>query len=171
MTAENKGKAAVSRPKYRAQAQQNSDEAIRAAEERYEREKQQANKKLSATAQTAEEKALQTKEMAPQAKDPPMEKGRQGFVVAKDAILSATKNAVDYTAPVAEKAKDYTIQAAVGAKDMAKSAGGTTAEYTSDLKDKVAATGWAAAHFSTAKAVEGTKAAASVVQRVVGHAD
>lgn len=123
-------------------------------------------------------------------KDATLEKGQeQGYVTATKETISS---AVEKTAPVAEKAKEYTLQAA----EMAKSAGGTTASYVgekavqakdvtveggksaagyaakvaADLKDKAAAVGWAAAHFSTDMTVQGTKAAAHVVEGAAGYA-
>nr|KYP53303.1 Seed biotin-containing protein SBP65 [Cajanus cajan] len=118
----------------------------------------------------------------PNAKDVTLEKGQQGYIAAaKDSITSAVEKA----APVAQKAKGYTLQAAEKAKcagcttasyvgEKAVEGGKTAAEYAGkvavDLKDKAVVAGWAAAHFSTEKTVEGTKAAAHVMEGAAGYA-
>ncbi|CAL0323595.1 unnamed protein product [Lupinus luteus] len=175
--------------KYRQEAKQNQNEAISAAQERYERAKQAANETLSNTTQTTQEKASQAKDIAlekgqqgygptkdtiTQAKDTTIEKGQQGYATTKDTITSAAKTAVEYTVPVAEKAKDYTIQAAVKTKDVTLETGKSAAQIAGkvavDLKDKATVAGWTAAHYSTQLTVDGTKAAANVVEGAAGYA-
>ncbi|XP_027343315.1 seed biotin-containing protein SBP65-like [Abrus precatorius] len=116
--------------------------------DRYERAKQQANETLNNTTQ----KSMQAKDIAIQ------------------KASSAAKTAAEYTAPVAEKAKGYTLQA----KDVTVESGKSAAEYAgkmaSNLKDKATVAGWVAAHYSTEKTVEGTKAAAHVVEGAAGYA-
>ncbi|XP_028778222.1 seed biotin-containing protein SBP65-like [Neltuma alba] len=200
--------------KYRGQVQENTMEAMRAAQDRYERAKQAASETVGSTTQTAQEKAAKaretamekaaqakdvtqdkaaqaaqmaaqakdyTLEKAAQAKDVTLEKGQQGYAIAKDAISSATGTASDYTSQAAEKAKSagstttqYIGEKAGQAKDVTVETGKTAAEYAgkvaADLKDKATVAGWTAAHYSTEMTVEGTKAAANIVQGTAGYA-
>jgi len=165
----------------------------------YERTKQAASETLNSTAQIATqakdatvETLNSTAQIATQAKDATVETGQQGYALTKDTISSAAKTASEKTAPVAEKAKGYTLQVA----EKAKSAGGTTASYVgekaaqvkdvaaeggknaagyaakvaADLKDRAPVVGWAVAQFSTEMTVEGTKAAAHLVEGAAGYA-
>ncbi|XP_028807777.1 seed biotin-containing protein SBP65-like [Neltuma alba] len=167
--------------KYRGQVQENTMEAMRAAQDRYERAKQAASETVGSTTQTAQEKAAKARETAAQAKDVTLEKGQQGYAIAKDAISSATGTASDYTSQAAEKAKSagstttqYIGEKAGQAKDVTVETGKTAAEYAgkvaADLKDKATVAGWTAAHYSTEMTVEGTKAAANIVQGTAGYA-
>ncbi|CAL0328546.1 unnamed protein product [Lupinus luteus] len=120
--------------KYREEAKHKQNEAISAAQERYERTKQIANETLSNTRQTTQEKASQsnaillekgqqgygpTKDTTiTQAKHATTQKGQQGYATTKDTITSAAITTVEYTVSVAEKAMDYTIQATVNTKGM-----------------------------------------------------
>ncbi|TKY48923.1 Seed biotin-containing protein SBP65 [Spatholobus suberectus] len=125
------------------------DQAQKSAKERYERAKQAASETLNNTTQTA-----RGKDTASQAKDATLEKGRQGYAATKDTISSAAKTASEKTAPVAEKAKGYTLQAA----EKAKSAGGTTASYVGEkaaqAKDVTVESGKGAAEYAVKVAAD-----------------
>ncbi|CAL0309620.1 unnamed protein product [Lupinus luteus] len=54
-----------------------------------------------------------TKDTITQAKHATTRKGQQLYATTKDIITSAARTIDEYTVPVAEKAKDYTIQATV----------------------------------------------------------
>ncbi|XP_025687775.1 uncharacterized protein [Arachis hypogaea] len=143
--------------KYRSQAQQNSMDAISAAQERYQIEKQAAEGTGTGTSQIPQDKTA-------------IEKGKEGYVAAKDTVSKVAKGTKEYTAPVAEKAKEYTVQAAEKAKEATVEGGKSAAEVAVDLKDKATAAGWSAAHYSTDKTVEGTKVVSGAVQGAAGYA-
>ncbi|XP_061367323.1 seed biotin-containing protein SBP65-like [Gastrolobium bilobum] len=161
--------------KYRAQAQHKAMDAIAAAQERYDNAKQALSEAPPSSAtQTSQDKSMHEKEKATQEKDATTEKGQQGYVEtkdvtgekgqkgyvgAKDTISNVAKSAVDYTAPVAEKAKDVTVES-----------GKSAAKVAADLMDKATVAGWNAAHYSAEKTVEGTKAATNAVQGAAGYA-
>ncbi|CAN6570300.1 unnamed protein product [Malus baccata var. baccata] len=151
----------------RATAQQNSMEAMRAAEERYAKAKESARQGLGSATEYASETAGQAKDTL-----------LQGAQTAKETLTSAGKTAIEKTAPLAERAKDVAVSAgqttlhyveegAVKAKDKTLEGGKTSAAYAADvavdLKDKGTVAGWTAAHYTTEAAVEGTKKAAKVV--------
>ncbi|MQM09866.1 hypothetical protein Taro_042742 [Colocasia esculenta] len=138
--------------KYRAAAQQNSIDAIRAAEERYAEAKDAAAAALKntkeavahgvgAAATYAVVKGAEAKDAAAHgarvvagysaekgavAKDAVVEKGQQGYQAAKDKAVSAGRAAADYTQQAAGRAKGATVctgkSAAEHAKDQAEKA-------------------------------------------------
>ncbi|XVF58614.1 hypothetical protein PTKIN_Ptkin07bG0080600 [Pterospermum kingtungense] len=140
----------------RASAQQNSAEAIRAAEERYNKPKESAKEKgsqekeshLQSTqhaeakdnvVQGAQNVALQAKDTilesakrTSETKDVATEKIQHGYVATKDSLVSAGKTVVDYTAPKAAQAKDYALQTAVKAKDTAVDVSKNIASYAGE---------------------------------------
>lgn len=155
--------------KFRQQAQQNSLEAIKAAEERY-------------------QKAHGKEKDAQLAKDATSEKSRQGgyTTAAKDTLTTAGKTAADYTKQTAGKAKDaavsggetavhYVGDKAVAAKEASvetgKGAAGYAGKKAAELKEKAMATGWGAAHYTSQKAVEATKAVAGAIQSTAEYTD
>ncbi|XP_004487170.1 seed biotin-containing protein SBP65 [Cicer arietinum] len=177
--------------KYRNQAQENAMEAISGAQERYEEAKKPTNETLTNTTQTAQGKeatkdtvscaAKTAAEKAAQAKNATIEKSQQGYEATKDTVSSAAKTAAEKAA----QAKNTTIekgqQGYVATKDTVSSVAKTAAEYVSpvaektktvvvDLKDKATAAGWTAAHYSTQLTVDGTKAAANVVEGAARYA-
>ena len=158
--------------KFREKAQQNSMEAIRAAEERYQKAKELGASKLQdvkeSVAPRVESATTYATEKGAQVKDTALEKSQQGYTTAKDTLVTAGKTAADYTKQTAEQGKDYTLQKATQAKDVSletsKGAAGYAGKKAAELKDKALATGWGAAHYTTEKAVEATKAAAGAIQ-------
>ncbi|XP_038902036.1 seed biotin-containing protein SBP65 [Benincasa hispida] len=178
---------------FRAIAQEKSNEAIRAAKERYDKaNKESLNQGVGGRTEESEQRETEEGE------EDTVEGGgeRTGLETVKETLTSAAKTAKDYTVPIAEKAKDYTVQKAVEAKDMTVSAGQTTAHYlgekavaakdvalesgkvaaeyagkaAEDLKDKAVVAGWSTAHYSCDTAVEGTKAAARLVKGAAEYA-
>ncbi|KAL4363654.1 hypothetical protein GQ457_04G034010 [Hibiscus cannabinus] len=122
------------------------------------------------TAQYATEKGGQTTDTVRRAAQQTAEKGGQ----AKDTIVEGAKRTSQYIAEKGSETKDT-------AADTLSSAGRTTADYTvpkmeqagevaGDMKDRAAAAGWTAAHYTTEKAVEGTKAAARMVEGAAEYA-
>ncbi|KAH0744018.1 hypothetical protein KY290_032011 [Solanum tuberosum] len=138
---------------YRATAQENSMNAIRAAEERYEKAKEMggstlqnvkesATHGLGATGTYAAEKGAQAKdtitqglqkgtqyvaEKAGAAKDVALEKGQQAYAATKDTLSGAGQTA----AQSAQQAKDYTMEKTGDTKDY-------TMQKTGEAKDFVA---------------------------------
>lgn len=161
---ETKGPSLEEISQYRATAQQNSMEAIRAAEERYEKAKEMgastlhnvkesAAHRIGATGAYATEKGAQAKdtithglekgtqyvaEKAGAAKDAALEKGQQAYAATKDTLSGAGQTA----AQSAQKAKDYTMQKTGEAKDYLAQKTGETKDYTmqktGEAKDYVA---------------------------------
>lgn len=114
--------------RFRATAQQNSVEALRAAEERYERAKESLSLGVSATSEYAKEKAAQAKdtvintgrtatelaaEKAAQAKDTIAENGAQ----AKDVVVNTGRTATELAAEKGAQAKDTVAEKGAQAKD------------------------------------------------------
>lgn len=178
---------------FRAVAQEKSNEAIRAAKERYDKaNKESLNQGVGGRTEESEQRETE------EAEKNRVEEGSQrtGLETVKETLTSAAKTAKDYTVPIAEKAKDYTVQKAVEAKDITVSAGQTTAHYlgekavaakdvavesgkvaaeyagkaAEDLKDKAVVAGWSTAHYSCDTAVEGTKTAARLVKGAAEYA-
>ncbi|KAH0651170.1 hypothetical protein KY285_031284 [Solanum tuberosum] len=138
---------------YRATAQQNSMNAIRAAEERYEKAKEMggstlqnvkesATHGLGATGTYATEKGAQAKDTITQglqkgsqyvaektgaARDVALEKGQQVYAATKDTLSGAGQTA----AQSAQQAKDYTMEKTGDTKDY-------TMQKTGEAKDYVA---------------------------------
>ncbi|XLU48830.1 hypothetical protein S245_043644 [Arachis hypogaea] len=110
-------------------------DAISAAQERYQKEKQAARGTGTGTSQIPQDKTA-------------IEKGKEGYVAAKEYIVQT-----------ADKAKEATVEG-----------GKSAAEVAADLKDKATAAGWSAAHYSTDKTVEGTKVVSGAVQGAAGYA-
>ncbi|KAJ7981562.1 seed biotin-containing protein SBP65-like [Quillaja saponaria] len=141
--------------KYRAEAQQNTIGALQSAQERYERAKESACQALGSTTEIAKEKSAKAKdiaaEKAAQAKDIAAEKATQ----AKDTLASAARTTAEYTSEQAVEASKKTTEKAC--------------QVAMDLKDKATAVGWSAAHYTTAIAVDGTKAAARAVEGVAEY--
>ncbi|GKV24931.1 hypothetical protein SLEP1_g34468 [Rubroshorea leprosula] len=75
---------------------------------------------------------------------------------AKDCALQAKDTVVD----VSKNAASYTGEKIVATKDVAVE----SRKEAADMKEKAPVVGWSAAHYTTEKAVEGTKIAAKVVQ-------
>ena len=178
---------------YRAITQERSNEAIRAAKERYEK----ANRESLNQGVRGKTEELEQRETE-EGEENTVEGGGEwtGLETVKETLTSATKTAKDYTVPIAEKAKGYTVQKAIEAKDVAVSAGQKTAHYleekavaakdvavesgkvaaeyagkaAEDLKDKAVVAGWSTAHYSCDTAVEGTKAAARLVKEAAEYA-
>ncbi|MCD9561521.1 hypothetical protein HAX54_020683 [Datura stramonium] len=170
---------------YRATAQQNSMDAIRAAEERYEKAKElgastlhnvreSASHGLGATGTYATEKGAQAKdtitqglqkgtqyvaEKAGAAKDTALEKGQQAYAATKDTLSGAGQTA----AQSAQQAKDYTMQKAGETKDYVAKKTGDTKDYTAqkagEAKDYVVPTGEVQEQSKGAASYVGEKAA------------
>lgn len=94
--------------KYRGQVQENTMQALRGAQDRYERAKQTAPDTIGSTTQTAQQKAAQAKNTA-------MEKG---YVAAS------------YVGETGKTAAEYAGKVAADLKDKAAVAGWTAADYT-----------------------------------------
>ncbi|KAJ6291496.1 hypothetical protein OIU76_023549 [Salix suchowensis] len=161
--------------KLRETAQKNSLEAIKAAEERYEKAKNKASQAVGSAKNTVAEKAAQTKDIAAenaaQARDITAQKAAQGKETgaqAKDTIVEGAWRTSEYVLEKSKGAKDYTVEKAVAAKDVTMESGKEAAHYVEkvavNMKDKAAAAGWTAAHYTTEKAVDGTMAAARAVE-------
>ncbi|CAL9199553.1 unnamed protein product [Musa hybrid cultivar] len=140
---------------YRATAQQNSIESIRAAEERYEKAKHAGLATVHHAKETvvhglgaagayaaakgteakdyAGEKARGAAEVAAQkaaaAKDVTVEKGRQGLEVAKDTAAQAAVKAKDLTVGTGETAMEYAKETAAKTKDVTVYTGQTAVDY------------------------------------------
>ncbi|XP_055823819.1 seed biotin-containing protein SBP65 [Solanum dulcamara] len=151
-TEETKGSSLEEISQYRAIAQQNSMDSIRAAEERYEKAKElgastlhnvkeSATHGLGATGTYTTEKGTQAKdtithglqkgtqyvaEKAGAAKDTALEKGQQAYAATKDTLSGAVQTA----AQSAQQAKDYTMQKTGEAKDYTMQKTGDTKDYT-----------------------------------------
>ncbi|KAG5224730.1 late embryogenesis abundant domain-containing family protein [Salix suchowensis] len=176
--------------KLRETAQKNSLEALKAAEERYEKAKNKASQVVGSAKNTVAEKAAQTKDIAAenaaQARDITAQKAAQGketvvegaqkttsYIAekgaqAKDTIVEGAWRTSEYVLEKSKGAKDYTVEKAVAAKDVTMESGKEAAHYVEkvavNMKDKAAAAGWTAAHYTTEKAVDGTMAAARAVE-------
>ncbi|PKA67068.1 Seed biotin-containing protein SBP65 [Apostasia shenzhenica] len=140
---------------YRSTAQQNSIEAIRAAEERYAKAKESGSTALQSSkeavthglgAATAylSEKGSQA---ARSAADYMEEKGRKGYEAVNETAVSAAQNAAELAQQstvktknaalsTGEAAANYSIQAAGKTKEASLAAGGTTADCTKTAVQK-----------------------------------
>ncbi|KAL6497014.1 hypothetical protein OROGR_028943 [Orobanche gracilis] len=160
----------------RASAQQNSAEAIRAAEERYHKakdsQKDTAVEKTQKSHQAGEEESTEGGVL----KDTVMEKSQQ----AKDVLSSTAR----YAAEKANAAKGTTMDAsktaagcvsekAASTKDAAveggKGAAGYAGKVASGVKDQALVSGWGATQYTMEKAAEATKAAADLTSSVAGY--
>ncbi|KAI3818822.1 hypothetical protein L1987_12643 [Smallanthus sonchifolius] len=139
--------------KYRGIAQQNSMEAIRAAQEQYQKSKETVDA-----------------EKATKAKDYTVEKGQEAKDVVAEKTIGLTETVVD----VSKKGAGYVGEKAVAAKDIAVDAGKTTVGYVGKVaevvKDKAVVAGWSAAEFASDKAVGATETVANVSSTVAGFA-
>ncbi|KAJ9177131.1 hypothetical protein P3X46_012381 [Hevea brasiliensis] len=88
------------------------------------------------------------------------EKGSQ----AKDSVVEGAQKTSQRMAEKGTQAKDTVLE------EKAATAKNATGEVALDVKDRAAVTGWTAAHYTTEKTVEGTKAAAKAVQGVTEKA-
>uniref|UniRef100_A0A803QJB5 Seed biotin-containing protein SBP65 n=3 Tax=Cannabis sativa TaxID=3483 RepID=A0A803QJB5_CANSA len=171
--------------KLRAEAQQKSNDAIRAAEDKYKKALQVAREEIGQKGAQAKDTCLEHAhylvDRGQAAKETAINKAQQGGAAAKDTIVGAKDYTVQKAAEAKEaavstggKAKDYTLQKAVEAKDVTVDTSKDAAQYAGktavSVKDKAAAAGWTAAHYSTEKAVDGTKAAARVVKGAAEYA-
>ncbi|KAK8566097.1 hypothetical protein V6N13_021169 [Hibiscus sabdariffa] len=122
------------------------------------------------TAQYATEKGGQVTDTVRRAAQQAAEKGGQ----AKDTIVEGAKKTSQYIAEKGTETKDTVAE-------TLSSAGRTSADYTApkmeqagevagDMKDRAVVAGWNAAHYTTEKAVEGTKAAARMVEGAAEYA-
>ncbi|XP_010277747.1 PREDICTED: seed biotin-containing protein SBP65-like isoform X2 [Nelumbo nucifera] len=178
--------------KYRAIAQQSSIDAIRRAEERYEKAKASAapaagleaegTKESSstgdATSYVAEKgaKAMDTVKQGVQsaakyasskggaARDTILEKNQQGYGYARDKAQQAYVATRDTMARGAGQAKDATVEGS-------KKAAGYAGQKAVEAKDAAVRTGWAAAHYTSEKAAEAAEAAAAYTAKKKAEAD
>lgn len=132
----------------RGTAQQNSMEAIRAAEERYEKAKESGASALQ-----------KTKESAVQGKDNAL----HGIQTGSQYIADKSGALKDTAVGKGLQAKDYTAQKAVEAKDSILSKGGA-------LKDTAVEKGQQAKDYSAKKTVETKDVIASTGQSAAGYA-
>ncbi|XP_052177563.1 seed biotin-containing protein SBP65 [Diospyros lotus] len=185
--------------KYRQTAQQSSMDALRAAEERYNKAKEPASSAL----QNVKESAGQAKdtvagglqktsqyvsEKGGAVKDTAMEKGHQGYVAAKETAqqakeyasekASGAKDCTAQTVPsVAGRARDVTVDTAKKIGSYAGEKAVSTKDVAlktgktvaGEVKDRAVVAGWGAAHFTCEKTVEATKAVAGVTKGVAGY--
>ncbi|CAL9180236.1 unnamed protein product [Musa hybrid cultivar] len=185
---------------YRATAQQNSIESIRAAEERYEKAKHAGLATVHHAKETvvhglgaagayaaakgteakdyAGEKARGAAEVAAQkaaaAKDVTIEKGRQGLEVAKDTAAQAAAKSKDVAVSAGETAADYAKQAAVKAKDVTVGTGETAMEYAKETaaktKDVTVYTGQTAADYVKQAAMKTKDVTAGAGETAIDYA-
>ncbi|XP_074294123.1 uncharacterized protein LOC141621817 [Silene latifolia] len=170
---------------YRQTAQQNSMDAIRAAEERYAKAKEEAanaayaakesakhghgsaaaitRDRVGATTQYLSEELAPVKETLSSAGQKTKagtqrasEYASEKAVQAKDTTVSTTKSVAGYVGEKAAVAKDVAVEKAAVAAGYA----GKVAE---GVKDQAVVAGWGVAHKTTEIAVEATKMAGSVV--------
>ncbi|KAL0328262.1 UNVERIFIED_CONTAM: hypothetical protein Scaly_2258800 [Sesamum calycinum] len=126
----------------RSTAQQNSMEAIRAAEERYEKAKEMGAKKAEesqgqardTTSRGRQERSEHATEKGGSLKDTALEKGQQG----KDYTTQKAVEAKGMAMEKGQQAKDYTAEKAAEAKDVISSKGQYVAEKGQQAKDYTA---------------------------------
>ncbi|KAI3732117.1 hypothetical protein L1987_63314 [Smallanthus sonchifolius] len=139
--------------KYRRIAQQNSMEAVTAAQEQYRKSKQTV----------AAEKATKVKDYT-------VEKDQE----AKDVVAGKTSGLTETVVDVSKKGASYVGEKAVAAKEVAVETGKTTVGYVGKVaevvKDKAVVAGWSAAEFASDKAVGATETVANVSSAVAGLA-
>ncbi|KAE8694097.1 hypothetical protein F3Y22_tig00110788pilonHSYRG00433 [Hibiscus syriacus] len=175
-------------------AKESGAQALNTAAEYTKDKGQQARETARQSAQYATEMGGQAKdtivEGAEKTSQYIAEKGTETEDTAAETLSSAGKTTEDYTVLKMEWAKDYALQTAVKAKDTAVDVTKTVASYTGEkavvakdvtvekskeaaglagkvavvVKDRAVVAGWSAAHYTTEKAVEGTKVAARMVE-------
>ncbi|RAL41666.1 hypothetical protein DM860_008848 [Cuscuta australis] len=133
--------------KARQEAQQNSINSLRAAQEKYETAKERASHALGTAGEkakgTTKEGSRYVLDKANAAKDTALQKGQQAYEMTKDTLSGAGKTTKDYTAPKTDQAKDALTKAGEVAK-----------EYTLSAKDRGAELSKSAASYAGQKAVE-----------------
>ncbi|KAI8010390.1 Seed biotin-containing protein SBP65 [Camellia lanceoleosa] len=160
---------------YRQIAQQNSMQAIRAAEERYnnKKEKDTAVQGVPKISQYAVEKGSAVKDTVLEKADKGKDSTAQTAEQAKDYASQKAAEAKEVTVDTAKKVGSYAGEKAAAVKDAAvetgKSAAGYAGKVAVDVKDKAAVAGWGAAHYTCEKTVEATLAATNVAQGVAGY--
>ncbi|XP_020576829.1 seed biotin-containing protein SBP65-like isoform X2 [Phalaenopsis equestris] len=117
---------------YRAQAQQNSIDSINAAEERYAKAKESGSAAYQHTKDTVVHGVgAGTTYIAGkgyQAADYAVEKGLQGYEIAKDAAIAAAQKAAEVSKQAAVKAKEVTVSTGQSAMDYVKGSTGEVKE-------------------------------------------
>ncbi|XP_039005318.1 seed biotin-containing protein SBP65-like [Hibiscus syriacus] len=174
--------------KLRGTAQQNSMETLRAAEERYNKAKESAAQALNTAAVYTKDKGQQARETARQSAQYAAEKGGQATDTVRRAAQKAAEmggQTKDTIVEGAKKTSQYIAEKGTETKDTAaetlSSSGRTTADYSVpkmeqagkvavDVKDRAVVAGWTTAHYTTEKAVEGTKVAARMVEGAAEYA-
>ncbi|KAG7639461.1 putative Late embryogenesis abundant protein, LEA_4 subgroup [Arabidopsis thaliana] len=142
---------------------------------------QRASEYMKETGSTAAEQAARAKDYtlqkAVEAKDVAAEKAQRASEYMTETGKQAGNVAAQKgqeAASMTAKAKDYTVQKAGEAagyiKETTVEGGKGAAHYAGVAAEKAAAVGWTAAHFTTEKVVQGTKAVAGTVEGAVGYA-
>ncbi|CAH9089080.1 unnamed protein product [Cuscuta europaea] len=167
--------------KSRQTAQQNSIDALRIAQEKYEKAKESATHVVGSAG-----------ELAGKAKNTALQKGQEAFEMTKDYTVPRTEQARETLTKAGDVAKDYTLQAkdrgaemgknassftgqkAAAAKDTTVETGKVAAQYAGKVaetvKDKATVVGWEAARFTAERAADATNLAAGVAVTVAGYA-
>ncbi|CAN4105033.1 unnamed protein product [Withania somnifera] len=162
-TEETKGPSLEEVSQYRQTAQQNSVDAIRGAEVRYEKDKNMGASTLHNLKESAREKGAQAKdtitqglekgtqyvaEKAGAAKETAVEKGQEVSAVTKDSLASAgqatarsTQQAKDYVAQKSGEAKEYVAPKAGEVQEQSKGAVSYAREKAARVKDATLETG------------------------------
>lgn len=168
----------------RGTAQQNTMEAIRAAEERYDKAKlnQAKESKDITTSQGIQKGSHDNKEKdyskgqqqgkeeggafmetaAQKARDVIVPTAQSAAEYAKDTTIDTTMVAAQYVGEKAVAAKDVTVESGKGAAGLA----GKVAEK---VTDQAVVAGWGVAHYTLEKVAEATKTVAGVTSGVAGY--
>ncbi|KAG8364741.1 hypothetical protein BUALT_Bualt18G0030200 [Buddleja alternifolia] len=153
----------------RATAQQKSVEAIKAAEERYNKAKEtgilqtpEESKHTTTTTTPAFQTKHYTAQKAMEAKEALSSKGQSAAQYAAEKGRLAKNSAVDTTITAA----GYVVDKAVAAKDVTVESG---KKVGSEVKDQAVVAGWGAAHYTLEKVAEATKAVSGVTSSVAGY--
>ncbi|KAK4342296.1 hypothetical protein RND71_038112 [Anisodus tanguticus] len=180
-TEETKGPSLEEISQYRQTAQQNSMDAIRAAEERYEKAKEMgastlhnvkesATHGLGATGTYATEKGAQAKDTIThglqKAKYTALAKGQQAYEATKDTLSGAGQTA----AQSAQQAKDYVAQKTGDTKDYTVQKTGEVKEYVAPKTGEVQEQGKGAASYVGEKAAQVKDATLKTGKGAVGYA-
>ncbi|KAJ8616456.1 hypothetical protein MRB53_035828 [Persea americana] len=185
---------------HRQMAQHNSLEAIKAAEERYEKAKQSGSAALKETkeaatygagaaatnvtakATEAEDSAIHgarnaagyVSEKGAAAKDYTAEKGVQGYQGIKDSAASAVQTAAEKTKQPAVQAKYHLTQKAQEAKEVTVSTGQTAVSYATqkevEAKDMTASAAQKAMEIARQKAAETKDTTVEATESALGYA-
>ncbi|KAJ8532145.1 hypothetical protein K7X08_012068 [Anisodus acutangulus] len=189
-TEETKGPSLEEISHYRQTAQQNSMDAIRAAEERYEKAKEMgastlhnvkesATHGLGATGTYATEKGAQAKDTIThglqKAKYTALAKGQQAYEATKDTLSGAGQNATqsaqqakDYVAQKTGDTKDYTVQKTGEVQEQGKGAASYVGEKAAQVKDATLKIGKGAVGYA-GKVTEAVKDTAVVAGLGAAH--